>query len=103
MDQEPKSVDETAAPEGSGAAPPPRSRRRATAVRASKRRATARVLKGDTRERIFEFLAKQPGSTAGEVAKGLNLDRESVAAKLTQLAKLGEIEKADHGYTIKPD
>ena len=97
-------IDEAAAPRSSGGAPaPPRSQRRATAVRASKRRATARVRKGDTKARIFEFLAKHPGSTAGEVAKGLNLNRGSVSTRLSQLAKEGEIKKADRGYTTNPE
>jgi hypothetical protein len=96
-------IDEAAAPRSSGGAPPPRSQRRATAVRASKRRATARVRKGDTKASIFEFLAKHPGSTAGEVAKGLNLNRGSVSTRLTQLAKEGEIKKADRGYTTNPE
>jgi hypothetical protein len=98
-----RGIDEAAAPRSSGGAPPPRSQRRATAVRASKRRATARVRKGDTKASIFEFLAKHPGSTAGEVAKGLNLNRGSVSTRLTQLAKEGEIKKADRGYTTSPE
>jgi hypothetical protein len=98
IDEAAPATDEAAAPRSSGGAPPPRSKRRATAVRASKRRATARVRKGDPNQTIFEFLAKHPGSTAGEVAKGLNLDRSSVSARLTQLAKAGEIQKADRGY-----
>ena len=103
IDDAARGIDEAAAPRSSGGAPPPRSQRRATAVRASKRRATARVRKGDTRASIFEFLAKHPGSTAGEVAKGLNLNRGSVSTRLTQLAKEGEIKKADRGYTTNPD
>lgn len=39
------------------------------------------------------------GSTAGQVAKGLNLNRGSVSTRLTQLAKSGEINKAARGYT----
>jgi hypothetical protein len=99
IDEAARGIDEAAAPRSSGGAPPPRSQRRATAVRASKRRATARARKGDTKASIVEFLAKHPGSTAGEVAKGLNLNRGSVSARLTQLAKAGEIKKADRGYT----
>jgi hypothetical protein len=100
IDEAARGIDEAAAPRSAGGAPPPpRSQRRATARRASKRRATARVLKGDTKATIVEFLAKHPGSTAGEVAKGLNLNRGSVSARLTQLAKAGEIRKADRGYT----
>jgi predicted transcriptional regulator len=96
-------IDEAAAPHSSGVAPPPRSHRRATAVRASKRRATARVRKGDPNQTILEFLAKHPGSTAGEVAKGLNLNRETVSARLIQLARAGEITKAERGYTTNPE
>jgi multidrug resistance efflux pump len=83
------------------AAVPARSLRRASARRASRRRAEARTLKADTRESILEFLAKHPGSTAGEVAKGLDLNRSSVSGRLTQLAKLGHIRKADRGYAAK--
>jgi hypothetical protein len=103
IDEAAPAIGEAAAPRSSGGAPPPRSKRRATAVRASKRRATARVRKGDPNQTIFEFLAKHPGSTAGEVAKGLNLDRSSVSARLTRLAKAGEIKKADRGYTTNPE
>jgi DNA-binding transcriptional ArsR family regulator len=80
---------------------PARSLRRATARRASKRRAQARTLKADTRASILEFLAKHPGSTAGEVAKGLDLNRSTVSSRLAQLAKLGQIRKAERGYAPK--
>jgi predicted transcriptional regulator len=80
---------------------PARSARRATARRASKRRAVARTRHGDTKARIIDFLAKHPGSTAGDVAKGLNLNPASTSGRLTQLAKVGEIKKASRGYTTK--
>ena len=87
----------------SAAAAPARSVRRATARRASNRRATARSRHGDSEASIIiDFLAKHPESTAGDAAKGLNLDPGSVSARLTQLAKAGEIEKASHGYSTKP-
>jgi hypothetical protein len=82
-------------------AAPARSVRRATARRASNRRATARSRQGDTEASILDFLAQHPGSTAGDLAKGLNLDPGSVSARLTQLAKAGEIERASHGYRTK--
>jgi hypothetical protein len=103
LDEAAPAIDEAVAPASSGVAPPPRSHRRATAVRASKRRATAPVRKGDPIQTILEFLAKHPGSTAGEVAKGLNLDRETVSARLIQLARAGEITKAERGYTTNPE
>ena len=62
-----------------------------------------RSLHGDSEASIIiDFLAKHPGSTAGDVAKGLNLDPGSVSARLTQLSKAGKIEKASHGYSTKP-
>jgi hypothetical protein len=87
--------------DGAGPAAPARSGRRATARRASTRRATARTHQVDTKKSIIEFLTKHPGSTAGEVAKGLNLNRGSVSTRLTQLAKSGEIKKAARGYTAE--
>jgi predicted transcriptional regulator len=86
---------------GSAAAAPARSVRRATARRASTRRATARNRQGDTKASIIDFLAQHPGSTAGDLAKGLNLNPGSVSSRLTQLAKSGEIKKASRGYSTK--
>lgn len=84
-----------------GGQPATRSVRRATARRASARRAVARTRRGDTKARIIEFLEKHPGSTAGEVARGLDLNRGSVSTRLTQLAKLGDISKSERGYAAK--
>jgi predicted transcriptional regulator len=86
---------------GSAAVAPARSVRRATARRASTRRATARNRQGDTKASIIDFLAQHPGSTAGDLAKGLNLNPGSVSSRLTQLAKSGEIKKAPRGYSTK--
>jgi len=86
---------------GSAAAAPARAVRRATARRASNRRATARNRQGDTKASIIDFLAQHPGSTAGDLAKGLNLNPGSVSSRLTQLAKSGEIKKASRGYSTK--
>ena len=85
----------------SAAAAPARSVRRATARRASKRRATARSRQVDVKARIIDFLAQHPGSTAGDVAKGLTLNPGSASTRLSQLAKAGEIKKASRGYTTK--
>jgi MarR family len=86
---------------GSTAAAPARSRRRATARRASNRRATARTRQSDTEARIIDFLTQHPGSTVGDLAKGLNLDPESVSTRLTHLAKTGEIKKTPHGSNTR--
>jgi predicted transcriptional regulator len=82
------------------AAAPARSVRRATARRASTRRATARSLQHDTTARIIGFVTRHPQSTAGDLAKALNLDPERVSACLNQLANAGEIKKHAHGYSI---
>ena len=83
---------------GSSAGAPARSTRRATARRASKRRATARSRQTDVKASVIAYLAQHPGSTAGEIAKALNLNAGSVSTRLTQLAKRGEIQKASRGY-----
>jgi hypothetical protein len=83
---------------GWGAGAPARSVRRATARRASTRRATARNRQDDSETRVIDFLAQHPGSTAGGIAKGLNLDPANVSSHLTQLTKAGEIKKTAHGY-----
>jgi predicted ArsR family transcriptional regulator len=64
-------------------------------------RATVRTRQADIKGRIVEFLSQHPGSTAGDVAKGLDLNRGSVSTRLTQLAKSGEIKKATRGYAAK--
>lgn len=99
LDQQIKEFD--AYNDGSAAAAPARSVRRATARRASTRRATARGLQSDTKASIIDFLAQHPGSTAGDLAKGLNLNPASASTRLTQLAKAGEIKKASRGYRTK--
>ena len=86
----------------SAAAAPARSVRRATARRASNRRATARNRQSDTKASIIDFLAQHPGSTAGDLAKRLNLHPASVSTRLTLLTKTGEIKKASHGYSATP-
>src|SRR3954454_2730932 len=86
---------------GDAVAPSSRSARRATARQASARRATARSRQGDTKAKIVAFLTKHPSSTAGEVARALNLNRNSVSTRLASMAKAGEIAKAPKGYSAK--
>ena len=97
-DEQPSHADDA----GWGAGAPARSVRRATARRASTRRATARSRQDDSETRIIDFLAQHPGSTAGGIAKGLNLDPATASSHLTQLAKAGEINKTAHGYSTQP-
>jgi len=82
-------------------AAPVRSVRRATARRASNRRATARGRQGDNDASIIDFLAHHPGSTVGDLARGLNFNPGIVSIHLNQLAKTGEIKKVTHGYNTK--
>jgi len=88
---------------GSAAVAPARSVRRSTARRASTRRATARSRRSDTKASIIEFLVQHPGSTAGDLAKGLNLNPGSVSTRLTQLAKAGDVKKASRGYSTSQE
>lgn len=72
---------------------PQRSARRATARRASNRRATARERKVDVEGRITEYLKNHPLSTTGDIAKGLNADRGTIAAGLSHLVRDSETTK----------
>ena len=83
------------------APPSQRSARRATARRASSRRATARQRKPDMTARIIDYLKDHPQSTAGDVAKALNANRNTVGPRLSQMVKKGEIIKASKGYAAK--
>jgi DNA-binding IclR family transcriptional regulator len=51
-----------------------------------------------SREQLIEYLRAHPGSTAGDVASALGLKRTSVSTRLAQLAKAGELTKAERGY-----
>jgi hypothetical protein len=54
---------------------------------------------GDFRVRVIDYVAANPGSTASDVAKALGLNRNSVATRLTQLSKRGDLVKAPRGYS----
>ena len=72
---------------------PQRSARRATARRASNRRATARQRKDDIEGRIIEYLKDHPRSTTGDIAKGLNANRGTIAAGLSHMVRASEITR----------
>lgn len=72
-----------------------RSVRRATARRASIRRATARQRKDDVDGRIIAYLKGHPRSITGDIAKGLNANRGTIAAGLSHLVRASQITK-DH-------
>jgi len=69
---------------------PERSARRATARRASDRRATARQRKDDIEGRIVEYLKDHPQSTTGDIARGLNADRGTIAAALSHIVRASD-------------
>ena len=70
---------------------PRRSARRATARRASDRRATARQRKDDVEGRIADYLKHHPQSTTGDIAKGLNADRVTIAAGRSHIARASDV------------
>jgi hypothetical protein len=72
---------------------PQRSARRATARRASNRRATARRRKDDVEGRIVDYLEDHPQSTTGDLAKGLNADRGTIAAGLSHIVRANDATK----------
>jgi Winged helix-turn-helix DNA-binding len=84
---------------GVPATPPARSRRRRRqpGQPAGPRRSGRPA--GDVRGRVMEYVAANPGSTASDVATALGLNRNSVATRLTQLSKRGDLVKAPRGYS----
>jgi hypothetical protein len=72
---------------------PARSARRATARRATNRRATARRRKDDVDWRIVEYLEEHPKSTTGDIARGLNADRGTIAAGLSHIVGANDANK----------
>jgi hypothetical protein len=74
-----------------------RGRRRQPGQRPSPRR--PRPARGDIGAVVIEYVAANPGSTAGDVANALGLNRNSVATRLTQLGKRGDLVKARRGYS----
>ena len=94
--QTPRTVDGAPSPDSTLArlpVVPQRSARRATARRASDRRATARQRKDDIEGRIVEFLEDHPRSTTGDIAKGLNANRATIAAELSNMVRASDIGK----------
>ena len=78
---------------GTPAAVPQRSTRRATARRASNRRATSRQHKDDIDGRIFGYVKEHPQSTTGDMAKGLNANRDTIAAEVSHMVRAGALTK----------
>jgi capsid protein len=79
---------------------PQRSTRRATARRASDRRATAREHKDDIDGRIIGYVKEHPQSTTGDMAKGLNADRDTIAAEVSHMVRAGELTQGPDPHTL---
>lgn len=79
---------------------PQRSTRRATSRRASSRRATAREHKDDIDGRILGYVKEHPHGTTGEMAKGLNADRGTIAAEVSNMVRAGELTKGPEPHTL---
>jgi hypothetical protein len=72
--------------------------RRSRAGQATARR-RSRSARGGIGPLVVEYVAANPGSTARAAADALGLKRSSVATRLTQLAKQGDVVKAPRGYS----
>jgi hypothetical protein len=59
----------------------------------SSRRATARQHKDDVDGRIVEYLKDHPQSTTGDIAKGLNANRDTIAAGVSHIARASNVTK----------
>jgi hypothetical protein len=70
-----------------------RSQSGATSARTPRRRPAVRAA-------VIHYVRANPGSTAGDIAKALGLNRNSLGTRLTQLAKTGELVKAKRGYSV---
>jgi hypothetical protein len=95
-------VHSTPQPEPAHSTPPvvpQRSSRRATARRASSRRATAREHKGDIDGRILGYVKEHPQSTTGDIAKGLNVERGTIAAEISHMTRAGELTTPPEQHT----
>jgi capsid protein len=95
-------VDGALSPDSTLAPPvvPQRSTRRATARRASDRRATARQHKDDIDGRIIGYVKEHPQGTTGDMAKGLNADRGTIAAEVSNMVRAGELTKGPEPHTL---
>jgi predicted transcriptional regulator len=86
--------------DGSSAAVAASPRRRVSRRRVAASNDRGGGRRGQRREQLIEHLRANPGSTAGEVATALGLKRNTVATRLTQLAKAGQVSKAARGYSV---
>lgn len=83
------------------ASPAQRDGRRGRRARTSTGRSATRTVRRQVplAAAVIDYVRAHPGATAGDVASGLGRRRSSVATRLTQLAKSGQLTKAKRGYT----
>ena len=75
--------------------------RRATAPRAPAVAVPPGVsLHGGSKVKIVGSVSKQPGSTAGDVAKALDLERTVTGTRLVQMAASGELQMSARRYKV---
>ena len=73
--------------------------RRATAPRARAFAVLPGVsFHGDSKVKIVDRVGKQPGSTAGDVAKALDPERTVTGTRLVEMAASGELQMAARRY-----
>jgi hypothetical protein len=53
----------------------------------------ARQHKDDVDGRIVEYLKDHPQSTTGDIAKGLNANRDTIAAGVSHIARASNVTK----------
>ncbi len=87
-----------------GASPVSLGARRPTRGRSNGGRRSRRARRSapheQTKGQIPQHLGAHPGSTAGDIARAFELNRNSVATRLAQMAKSGEIDTAKRGYAV---
>jgi hypothetical protein len=82
--------------------PPQRNDSRSHTTRTRRKSSSARTprTRASVRPAVIDYVRANPGSTAGDIAKALGLNRNSLGTRLTQLAKTGELIKAKRGYSV---
>jgi hypothetical protein len=87
---------------GEASTPPQRNTTRSPRTRPRRESTTARTPRprASVRTAVIDYVRANPGSTAGDIAKALGLNRNSLGTRLTQLAKTGELVKAKRGYSV---
>jgi predicted ArsR family transcriptional regulator len=60
--------------------------------------APRRQRRGDIKDQIIAYLRNHSESTADDVAKAINANRNTTATRLSQMVKEGEITKVSTGY-----